>query len=84
MFFLQGLQADYSSIQSLQSAENSSMQGFHVVEAPPVEDAEAAVPSPFDENEGVDQGAGEEEDFMFLGVPQGTLSVFIRYLILLH
>lgn len=68
-------------LQSLQAVDNGSMHGFQVIEAPHVEDQESAVPSPFDENEGVDQGTGEEEDFLFLGVPQGALSIFNRYLI---
>lgn len=48
------------------------MQGFQVVEASQVEHQEPVIPPPFEESGEVDQRNGEEEeDFMFLGVPQG-------------
>lgn len=49
------------------------MQGFQVVEGPQVEHQEPVIPPPFEESGEVDQrnGEEEEEDFMFLGVPQG-------------
>ncbi|XP_061183452.1 uncharacterized protein LOC133191732 [Saccostrea echinata] len=56
---------------SLQAGENGPMQSFQVLEAPCTEDQEPLNPPPFIENGGVDQGSREEEeDFMFLGVPQ--------------
>ncbi|XP_062601904.1 uncharacterized protein LOC134263545 [Saccostrea cucullata] len=56
---------------SLQRGEIGSMQSFQVLDAPSIEDQEPLNLPPFNENGGVDQGSREEdEDFMFLGVPQ--------------
>lgn len=48
-----------------------SIPRFQIVEAPNPEDQEPT-PPPFDENREVDQENVEEEDFLFLGVPQGS------------
>lgn len=47
------------------------MPRFQIVEAPKPDDQEPD-PPPFDENREVDQENVEEEDFLFLGVPQGS------------
>lgn len=57
--------------ESQNEVDDGPMQGFQVVEASQVEHQEPVIPPPFEGSGEVDQRNGEEEeDFMFLGVPQ--------------